>query len=103
MPNPNPHTEQLALGRGKRPKLNHGTVSMRMAQATREGLERIAESYNCIYGGQPWIAGLLEKIGTGELVVVPRPPYALTSSESLHPNQVVKAAMMKKLNSQSME
>jgi hypothetical protein len=76
MPNPNPQTEQLALGRGKRPKLNHGTIAMRMSQATRENLEQIAESYGCMYGGRPWIAGLLEKIGTGELVVAPRPLYA---------------------------
>ena len=103
MPNPNPPTEQLALGRGKRPKLNHGTISMRIAQATRESLEQIAESYDCIYGGQPWIAGLLEKIGSGELVVVPRPLYSLTSSDSLHPKQVVKAAIMRKHNSSLVE
>lgn len=72
--NPNPKTEQLVRGRGKRPVLNNETVSMRMSPATRQTLEEIAYSYNCIYGGKPWIAGLLEKIGTGELVVVPTPP-----------------------------
>jgi hypothetical protein len=99
MPNPNPKTEQLALGHGKRPKLNHGTISMRMGQATRDSLEQIAESYNCIYGGQPWIAGLLEKIGSGELVVVPRPLYSLESSDSPSSKEIVKAAMMRKHNS----
>lgn len=74
MPNPNPKTEQLALGRGKRPKLNNSTVGMRMSPATKQALESIAKSYNCLYGGKPWIAGLLEKIGAGELLVVPAPP-----------------------------
>lgn len=74
MANPNPKTDQLALGRGKRPVLNNETVSMRMSPSTRQTLEEIAYSYNCMYGGKPWIAGLLEKIGTGELMVVPTPP-----------------------------
>ncbi|NEP15757.1 MAG: hypothetical protein F6J97_02515 [Leptolyngbya sp. SIO4C1] len=67
---PNP----LELGRGKRPKLNNQTVSMRLSQSTREALELIAESYGCLYGGKPWIAGLLDKIGSGQLTVVPTPP-----------------------------
>ena len=80
MPNPNPKTEQLELGRGKRPTLNNDTVSMRMSQATRESLERIAASFDCFYGGKPWIAGLLEKIGSGQLTVVSTPPYLLEDS-----------------------
>lgn len=75
MSNPNPPLENLVLGRGKRPKLGNETVSMRMSQATRESLEEIAECYDCFYGGKPWIAGLLEKIGSGQLEVVPSPPY----------------------------
>jgi len=51
-----------------------------MSQETREKLEQIAESYDCFYGGKPWIAGLLEKIGTGQLEVVPSPPYRGSSS-----------------------
>ena len=74
MANPNPKTEQLVRGRGKRPVLNNETVSMRMSSETRQTLEEIAYSYDCMYGGKPWIAGLLEKIGTGELTVVPTPP-----------------------------
>ena len=74
MPNPHPKTEQLALGRGKRPKLDNSTVAMRMSQETKVALEKIALEYGCIYGDKPWIAGLLAKIGDGELLVVPAPP-----------------------------
>lgn len=74
MANPNPKTEQLVNGRGKRPVLNNETVSMRMSPSTRQALEEIAYSYDCVYGGKPWLSGLLEKIGTGELMVVPTPP-----------------------------
>lgn len=73
MANPNPNTEALALGRGKRPKLDNETVCMRMSSETREALEQIAEQYGCIYGGKPWLAGLLRMIGSGELLVVPDP------------------------------
>lgn len=76
MPNPHPKTEQLALGRGKRRKLNNPTVAMRMSQETREELEKIALQYGCKYGDKPWIAGLLAKIGDGELLIVPAPPKA---------------------------
>jgi len=82
MPNPNPKTEQLALGRGKRPKLNNETVSMRMSPETRQILEKIAQSYNCMYGNKPWIAGLLEKIGSGDLIIVPAPNYIAEKSTS---------------------
>lgn len=81
MTNPNPKTEQLIRGRGKRPVLNNETVSMRMSPATRQMLEEIASSYHCVYGGKPWIAGLLEKIGTGELIVVPAPPSRISPAE----------------------
>ena len=73
MANQNPNTDGLALGRGKRPKLDNETVSMRMSLETKEALEKIAEQYGCIYGGKPWIAGLLKIIGSGELIVVPAP------------------------------
>lgn len=74
MANPNPKTAQLVLGRGKRKKLNHLSVSMRMSPVTKRGLEHIAEQYNCTYAGKAWIAGLLEKIASGQLLVVARPP-----------------------------
>ncbi len=74
MPNPHPKTEQLALGRGKRPKLNNHTVAMRMSDETQATLEKIALQYGCKYGDKPWIAGLLAKIAEGELLIVPAPP-----------------------------
>ncbi len=74
MANPNPKTEQLILGRGKRPKLNHLTVSMKMSSQTKESLKAIASQYGCYHGKTPWIAGLLTKIASGELIVVPAPP-----------------------------
>lgn len=92
MANPNPKTEQLALGRGKRTKLNHETVSMRMSAETREALEAIASSYDCFYGGKPWIAGLLEKIGNGELLIVPAPP----TQDKLNARQVIKQKFAKR-------
>lgn len=94
MSNPNPKTEQLALGRGKRTKLNHETVSMRMSLETKESLEAIASRYNCFYGGKPWIAGLLEKISKGELLIVPAPP-APQPQEKFNARQVIKHRLAK--------
>jgi len=74
MPNYNPKTEQLALGRGKRQKLDHETISMRVSPTTRQSLESIAINYNCLYGGKPQISGLLERIAMGDLLIVPAPP-----------------------------
>jgi len=91
MPNPNPKTEQLALGRGKRPKLNNETVSMRMSPETRQNLEKIAQSYNCMYGNKPWIAGLLEKIGSGDLIIVPTPAYISEETSSTEESSEVDA------------
>lgn len=79
MANSNPKTEQLSLGRGKRQKLDNPTVAMRMSEKTKAALEEIALQYNCLYGGTPWIAGLLAKIGEGELLIVPAPPKTPTS------------------------
>jgi hypothetical protein len=77
MANPNPNQEQLSLGRGKRQKLHHQSVSMRLSVQTRERLEEIANSYDCIYAGKPWISGLLERIASGYLCVVPSPMYPI--------------------------
>lgn len=96
MANLNPPVENLALGRGQRPKLGNETVAMRMSQHTREKLEQIAESYDCFYGGKPWIAGLLAKIGSEELAVVPSPKYPLTSPESSNLKQAFRDRMMEK-------
>ena len=75
MANPNPQTKNLELGRGKRPKLNNVTVGMRMSPETKARLEEIAEDHGCFYGGKPWIAGLLEKIGSNEMIVSKAPAY----------------------------
>jgi hypothetical protein len=45
-----------------------------MSEETKQALEKIALQYGCVYGGKPWIAGLLAKIGDGELLIVPAPP-----------------------------
>lgn len=94
MPNPNPKTEQLSLGRGKRQKLNHQTVGMRMSQDTRQRLEQIALSYDCKYGGKPWIAGLLQEIASGALVVVPAPPSLPRQDDEktkvIEPNKLIR-------------
>jgi hypothetical protein len=79
MANPNPKTAQLELGRGKRQKLDHSTVAMRMSEETKGQLEVIAQQYDCLYGGKPWIAGLLARIGAGELIIVPAPPKGIGS------------------------
>lgn len=87
MANPNPKTAQLTLGRGKRRKLNNQTVGMRMSKATRQRLEQIAQSYDCLYGGKPQIAGLLEKIASGALWIVPAPP---SLPKLISPNEMLK-------------
>ncbi len=64
----------LALGRGKRPKLDHSIVGIRMSAETKAALERIAASYDLMYGGKPQIGGLLERIASGKYIVVLAPP-----------------------------
>ena len=103
MPNPNPKTQQLSLGRGKRPKLNHQTVGMRMSPETKQNLEKIAQAYHCLYGGKPQISGLLDKIAAGELMVVPAPAIVLESSHSesskadiFDPKQAIKDHLKRK-------
>lgn len=96
MPNPTPNTEPLELGRGQRPKLNNPTVAMRMSPDTRDTLEAIANSYGCTYGGKPWIAGLLEKIGSGQLVVVPAPPFVPKAKKPFDPKEAVKNYLKQK-------
>lgn len=90
----NKSASNLELGRGKRPKLNNQTVSMRMSASTKQALEYIADLYEITYGNKPWIAGLLEKLGTGELMVVPAPPAipneTLEASQRVDPKEAVK-------------
>lgn len=82
MSNPNPNTEGLKQGRGKRRRENNESISMRLPTETRLALEDIAETYDAIYADKPWIAGLLRKIGSGELIVVPAPPTAQSSTNN---------------------
>jgi hypothetical protein len=84
MPNPNPKTEHLRDTHKPRPRLDNQTVAMRMSEPTREALESIAVQYGCLYGGKPWIAGLMTKIGSGDLLVVPAPPSSPSASSSQH-------------------
>ena len=69
---------------------------MRMSPAVRTELEKIAEAYECTYGGKPWIAGLLEKIGLGELLVVPSPPVSLKESRKVDPKDLIKSSLSNK-------
>lgn len=96
MANPNPKTEQLALGRGKRPVLGHETVTMRLAPGVKQQLEQIAQYYDCLYGGKPWIAGLLTKIGNSELAVVPIAPYTKEEATRKSSTQKFKAIQAKR-------
>jgi hypothetical protein len=89
MANHNPRTEQLELGRGKRPKLGHQTVSMRMSPKAKQVLENIAEHYGCTYAGKGWIAGLLEEIGSGHLLVIPRPPFIPDQEQHFDPKAAI--------------
>ncbi len=88
--------DNLALGRGKRPKLNHETVAMRMAPETKAALEAIAASYRCYYGGKPWIAGFLTKIAQGELIVVPAPPSRSLHQSSANPGDSTDVKPLRK-------
>ncbi len=93
--------ENLKLGRGKRPKLNRETVAMRMDPKVRAHLEAIADSYGCIYGGKPWIAGLLDKIGNRELLIVPAPPPLESELEgqTIDPKMLKRSRLRRKTRS----
>jgi hypothetical protein len=82
MANPKPNTEGLRKGGGRRPLKDKAMLHIRTTGSAIDTLEAIAQSYGCVYGGKPWIAGLLGKIGTGELTIVPSPPRLLDVSPS---------------------
>lgn len=81
MSNPNPPTDHLHKVRGKRPQLNHERYSFRMSPQTRHNLSKIAESFDILRGQEPWVGGLLQKIGDGELMVVHTPPFFPTKND----------------------
>ena len=95
MANPNPKTEHLTLGRGKRPKLDNEQVSMRMPAETKAALEELAVHYGCFYGDKPWISGLLQKVARRELIIVPAPPedYLTSSVPAPTPVKPTRQAM----------
>jgi hypothetical protein len=64
----------LLENRGKRPRLDHQTVTMRMSAQTRKVLEALAARYGCFYAGKPHIGTLLAKVSRGEILMVPAPP-----------------------------
>lgn len=74
MANPNPDLSGLRKGRGRRPKEENESLSMRLPSTTCLVLEDIAEDYGIYYADKPWISGLLRRIGEGELMVVPATP-----------------------------
>jgi hypothetical protein len=82
MANPKPNIEGLRKGGGRRPLKDKAMLHIRTTGSAIDTLEAIAQSYGCVYGGKPWIAGLLGKIGTGELTIVPSPPRLLNVSPS---------------------
>ncbi len=82
MANPKPNTEGLRKGGGRRLLKDKAMLHIRTTGSAIDTLEAIAQSYGCVYGGKPWIAGLLGKIGTGELTIVPSPPRLLDVSPS---------------------
>ncbi|RZM77791.1 hypothetical protein [Leptolyngbya iicbica] len=75
MGNSNPSLKNLEKGRGKKPKKpGSKPYNLRLDNEVKAEIERIAAQYGCLWGSKPWIGGLLEKIGRGELIVVPAPP-----------------------------
>jgi hypothetical protein len=75
MSNPNPRIENLALGRGQKPKLGHQSYKFNINPEDKDRLETIAEAYNCIYAGKGSISALLAKIARDELIIAPSPSY----------------------------
>lgn len=75
MSNPNPCIENLALGRGKKPKLAHQSYKINLSAKDKDILEVIAEAYECTYGGKGSISALLTKIAREELLITPQVPH----------------------------
>ena len=75
MSNPNPRIENLALGRGQKPKLGHQSYKFNITPEDKDRLETIAEAYSCIYADKGSISALLAKIARGELIIAPSISY----------------------------
>lgn len=76
MANPNPRIENLALGRGQKPKLGHQSYKFNISPEDKDRLETIAEAYGCVYAGKGSISALLAKIARDELIIAPSISYA---------------------------
>ncbi|MEB3191977.1 MAG: hypothetical protein VKL42_16670 [Snowella sp.] len=75
MSNPNPRIENLALGRGQKPKLGHQSYKFNISPEDKDRLETIAEAYDCFYAVKGSISALLAKIARDELIIAPSPSY----------------------------
>ena len=62
-----------------------------MSPETKTRLEEIAEHFGCYYAGKPWIAGLLEKIGSKELIVSEAPKYLFSQEPEADHTKPVQA------------
>jgi hypothetical protein len=83
MSNPNPRIENLALGRGQKPKLGHQSYKFNISPEDKDRLENIAEAYNCIYAGKGSISALLAKIARDELIIAPSPSYVTVQNTAI--------------------
>jgi hypothetical protein len=75
MSNPNPRIENLALGRGQKPKLGHQSYKFNITPEDKDRLEMIAEAYGCTYAGKGSISALLARIARDELIITPSLSY----------------------------
>jgi hypothetical protein len=77
MANPNPRTDNLELGRGKKPQLGHKAYKLNLAPAVRRRLDKIAEAYDCTYAGKGSLSILLTKIADNRLMISPTLSYSI--------------------------
>lgn len=74
MPNHNPKIEFLVPGGKKRLESPKVRKQVTLSQDASEGLGRIARAYGLLRDDKADISQLLELVGIGNLVVVPKPP-----------------------------
>lgn len=76
MVNYNPKTEHLKHSqRGRKSKASKSvSFNLKVDELLVPVLEQIAVDYDCIWGGKPWLGGLINKIARAELLVIPAPP-----------------------------
>lgn len=74
MANKNPKIQFLVPGGKKRLDTPKVRRQFTLTQSASDGLERVARQYGLIREGKGDVSQLLELIGNGNLIVVPRPP-----------------------------